>query len=145
MAKFEHAEDIRASVEAVWAILANPSSWPEWFPGVEAVSAPTEIVPKAQFQWQSGGHTGSGSFSEVEPQRLLRIFLQMGDHKAEHTFQLSPHGGLLGVGGADSHLLYRLEYHAPGGPVGEFVAGGNPADLLKAKRTVEAVKEIAER
>ena len=145
MAKFSHAEDIRASVGAVWSILTNASSWSQWLPGVEAVSGVSDVVQGATFQWESGGHTGNGSFTKVEPQQLLRIFLQLGNQKADHTFQLSTHGGLLGVGGKGSHLVYTLEYHATGGVLGEFVAGGNPVDMIKVKRTVEAVKEIAER
>jgi len=95
------------------------------------------------FQWQSGGKTGTGNLARVEPQHILQVVTKMEGHQATHTFEVNRHGGLLGGNGAQ--LRYTLEFHAAGGLIGEVVAGGNPADLLKVKNAVSKVHNLAER
>ena len=46
---------------------------------------------------------------------------------------------LIGMGGAGTHLVYSLEYQTAGGMLGAFIAGGNPVDMMKAKKTAEAI------
>jgi uncharacterized protein YndB with AHSA1/START domain len=143
MAKFDQSADINAPVGVVWSILTNPGQWPLWFPDVQSVSGLSTVQTGATFQWQSGGHAGTGSLVRVEPQHILQVVTKMEGHQATHTFRVERHGGLLGGNGAQLH--YTLEFHAAGGLIGEFVAGGNPADLLKVKNAVAKVHDLAER
>jgi len=143
MAKFDQSIDISAPVEAVWSILTNPDQWPLWFPDLQGVTGLSAVQTGATFQWQSGGQTGTGSIGRVEPQRSLQVVTKMEGHQATHTFRVERHGGLFGGNGAQLH--YTLEFKVAGGLIGEFVAGGNPADLLKVKNAVTKVHDLAER
>jgi hypothetical protein len=110
---------------------------------LQGVSGLSAVQTGAAFQWQSGGQTGAGSIGRVEPQRSLQVVTQMEKHQATHTFRVERHGGLFGGNGAQLH--YTLEFKVAGGLIGEFVAGGNPADLLKVKNAVTKVHDLAER
>lgn len=143
MPKFEQKSDINAPVDTIWSILTNPTQWPQWFPDVESVTDLAAVQTGSAFHWQSHGQTGTGTIANVTGKQQLAVSMQMKDHQATHTFRLGPHGGLLG--GKGSTLDYALEFHAPGGAIGEFITGGNPGDLLKVKHTLEKIKELAER
>ena len=143
MSKFEHSIDISAPVDTVWSILTNPDQWPLWFPDLQGVTGLSAVQTGAQFQWQSGGQTGTGSIGRVEPQRSLQVVTAMEGHQATHTFRVERHGGLFGGNGAQLH--YTLEFKPAGGLIGELVAGGNPVDLLKVKNAVTKVHDLAER
>ena len=143
MSKFEHSIDISAPVDTVWSILTNPAQWSLWFPDLQGVTGLSAVQAGATFQWQSGGQTGTGSIGRVEPQHILQVITKMEGHQATHTFRVERHGGLFGGNGAQ--LRYTLEFKVAGGLIGEFVAGGNPADLLKVKNAVSKVHDLAER
>jgi len=143
MAKFEHSEDINASVGTVWSILTDPDQWLLWFPDVQGASGPLAMQTGGTFQWQSGSKTGTGSLARVKPQHILQVITKMDGRQATHTFEVNRHAGLFGGNGAQLH--YTLEFHTAGGIIGEFVAGGNPADLLKVKNAVSKVHSLAER
>ncbi len=72
------------------------------------------------------------------------MITQLGDSQVTHTFDLDRPGGFLRLGGDDTRLRYTMEYDPPGGFLGDFVAGGNPKDLIKVKQTLEKVKGLAE-
>lgn len=141
--KFEQHTDIDAPVETVWSILSDPNKWPLWFPGVEQVANISAVESGGTFQWQQGGATGSGTIAHVGDSEI-QVVTQMGSSQVTHTFGVSRHGGLFGLGGHDTRLNYRMEYDPPGGLIGDFVASGNPVDTLKVKHTLEKVKELAE-
>ncbi len=143
MAKFEQSVDISAPVDTVWSILTNPNQWPLWFPDLQGVSGLATVQTGTTFQWQSGGHTGNGSVMRVDPQRVLEVTTEMEGHQATHSFIVDRHGGLFGGNG--SKLQYTLEFHTAGGLIGDFVAGGNPADMLKVKNALNKVHDMAER
>ena len=143
MARFDQSVDINAPVDTVWSILTNPGQWPLWFPDVQGVSGLSVVQAGATFQWQGGGHTGTGSVVRVEPQHILIVVTEMEGHQATHTFEVNRQGGLFGGNGA--RLRYVLEFKVAGGMIGEFVAGGNPADMLKVKNAVAKVHGLAER
>jgi len=143
MARFDQSVDINAPVGTVWSILTNPGQWPLWFPDVQGVSGLSVVQTGAAFQWQSGGPTGTGRVVRVEPQHILIVVTEMEGHQATHTFEVNRQGGLFGGNGARLH--YVLEFKTAGGMIGEFVAGGNPADLLKVKNAVNKVHGLAER
>ena len=143
MAKFDHSIDINAPVGTVWSILTNLGQWPLWFPDVQGVSGLSALQTGATFQWQSSVHTGTGRIARVEPQHILEVVTEMEGHQATHTFEVNRQGGLFGGNGARLH--YVLEFKTAGGMIGEFVAGGNPTDLLKVKNAVAKVHDLAER
>jgi hypothetical protein len=93
----------------------------------------------------SGGETGSGSIVSADASAgHLQVITQLGDSQVTHTFDLDRPGGFLRLGGDDTRLRYTMEYDPPGGFLGDFVAGGNPKDLIKVKQTLEKVKGLAE-
>jgi len=145
MARFEQRMEIDAPVEKVWGILTNSATWDQWFPDVDRVTGLSTIQDGATFQWQSGNDSGSGSIAAVDENRgLIKVVTSEGGKQITHIFDLDRSGGLFGLGGGDTRLTYHREYDTAGGFLGEFVAGGNPADLLKVKHTLEKVKRLAE-
>jgi uncharacterized protein YndB with AHSA1/START domain len=142
--KFEQRVDIDAPLEAVWAVLTDPGTWPVWFPDVERVAKLGTVTAGSAFEWQEGDKTGAGSIAQVERHRRLRVVTSGDGPAVTHTFELERAGGVLGVGGNDTRLEYTMEYDPPGGFIMDFVAGGNPRDMLKVKGTLDKVKALAE-
>jgi uncharacterized protein YndB with AHSA1/START domain len=142
--KFEQQVTMDAPVEAVWAVLTDPSTWPMWFTDIDAVTGLQAVEDGATFQWRDGDDSGPGSIVEVNPSaNRLKAVTMKDDTPVTHTFDVDRAGGLLGRGGHDSRLRYTLEYDPPGGMVGDFVMGNNPVDRLKVKRTLDKVKGLA--
>lgn len=141
--KFEQDVKIDAPPDTVWAILASPLHWPRWFPDLDQVSGLAQVAPGATFDWKDGDDAGSGTVMAAEPQTLLQIETRKDGPPLTHTFHVRPAGGLLGVGANDTQLTYRLEYDPPGGFISDFIAGGNPRDMLKVKGTLDKVKALA--
>jgi len=145
MPTFDQHTKINAPVDKVWAILTNPATWEQWFPDVDHVTNLGAVAADATFQWQHGSETGSGTIVAVDNDRgLLKVVISHDGHQVIHTFDLDRAGGLFGIGGDDTRLDYKREYDAPGGFIGEFISGGNPADALKVKQTLEKVRHLAE-
>jgi carbon monoxide dehydrogenase subunit G len=145
MPTFNQHTKINAPVDKVWAILTNPATWGQWFPDVDQVISLGAVTADTTFQWQHGNETGSGTIVAVDNDRgLLRVVISHADQLVTHTFDLDRAGGLFGLGGDDTRLDYKREYDAPGGFLGEFISGGNPADALAVKQTLEKVRHLAE-
>jgi len=145
MPTFDQHTKINAPVDKVWAILTNPSTWEQWFPDVDQVTGLGTVAANTTFQWQRGNEAGSGTIAEVDNDRgLIKVVISHAGNQVTHTFDLDRAGGLFGLGGDDTRLDYRREYHAEGGAIGEFLTGGNPADALAVKHTLEKVKNLAE-
>ena len=143
--KFDQHVDINAPAGTVWAVLIDSSTWPQWLPDVEQVTNASEVAPGGTFQFQKGGESGSGSITLVdEASYRIKIVTQAGAVPETHTFDVDRSGGFLGLGGNDARLRYTLEYDPPGGFVSDFVAGGNPKDMLKVKHTLDKIKGLAE-
>ncbi len=140
--RFDQHIDIDAPPDRVWSVLTNPGTWPMWFPDVEGLSNLTAVSQGATFSYGSGGH---GSVVAVEESTMrLKVVTQDGPVPVSHTFDIDRAGGFLGVGANDSRLRYTLEYDPPGGFLSDFVAGGNPKDMLKVKHTLEKIKNLSE-
>jgi uncharacterized protein YndB with AHSA1/START domain len=145
MPTFEQRITIDASMDTVWEVLNDTGSWSLWFPGVKGALSLPAVAPGASFSWRDGDDTGAGSIAEVDDAKgIIRAVTQDGGKTTTHTFDIDRAGGLFGLGGNDTRLLYRREYDAPGNIIGEFIAGGNPADMLAVKQTLERVKELVE-
>jgi uncharacterized protein YndB with AHSA1/START domain len=145
MPKFEREVEIGVPVEKVWEVMTNPAQWPEWFPGIEAVSNVSAVAANGTFEWQSGGQTGHGTIVNVTPMSRLEILTQMGNDKDSHVFELEAKHGFLGVGGSHECLVkYTLDTLMAGGILANFLAGGNPKDMLRAKTTLDQLKKLIE-
>jgi carbon monoxide dehydrogenase subunit G len=145
MPTFNQHTKIDAPVDKVWAILTNPATWEQWFPDVDRLTNLSAVAADTTFEWQHGSETGSGTIVEVDNDRgLIKVVISHEGKQTTHTFDLDRAGGFFGLGGNDTRIEYKREYDAPGGFIGEFVTGGNPADALKVKHTLEKVKNLAE-
>ena len=144
MPKFERKVEIDAPVETVWEVMTDPDHWPQWFPGVESVSNVTSISQGGTFEWTDEGRRGHGTIVNMEPMRHLEIMTQMGDDKDTHVFKLRPSGGFLGLGNDECTVEYTLDTLMGGGILGRFVAGGNPRDAIRVKKTTHLLRKVVE-
>ncbi len=144
MPKFERDVEINAPVEKVWNVLINPAYWPQWFPGVESVSGATSISRGESIEWTGNGKTGRATVMQMEPQKRLVIQTQVGSDKDEHVFVLHPSGGFFGMNADECKVEYTLDTLMGGGILGDFVAGGNPADALRVKNATNLLRKLVE-
>jgi uncharacterized protein YndB with AHSA1/START domain len=145
MARFEQRVTIDAPVDRVWGIVTNPQTWEQWFPDVDQLTGLSAVEASVTFQWRHGDETGSGSITAVDADRgLIKVVTTDGGGPVTHIFDLDRAGGMFGLGGSETRLTYQREFDPPGGLLGEFIAGGNPADLLKVKQVLNKVKHLAE-
>jgi carbon monoxide dehydrogenase subunit G len=142
--KFDQRIEIDAPAERVWAIITDPTTWPQWFPEIDEVTEVGAVEAGGDFRWRHGDDTGMGSIADVDATaNRLKIVTQKGNSPTTHTFDVDRAGGMLGRGGNDARLRYTLEYDPPGGMLGDFIAGGNPMDTLKVKQALEKVRNLA--
>ncbi len=144
MPKFEREVEINAPVEKVWQVITDPNNWSHWFPGIEAVSNVTTISAGGTFNYVSKGQTGQGAIVKMEPMKHLEIRTQLGNDKDAHVFALQSSGGFFGLRADECKLAYTLDTLAGGGILGNFVMGGNPADLLSVKNTTNLLRKLVE-
>jgi len=144
MPKFEREVEIDAPVEKVWEVLINPEYWAQWFPGVESVSNVTSVSKGGTFEWTDEGRTGRGTIVNIETKKRLEILTQMGDDKDSHVFKLKPSGGFFGLSEDECKIEYTLDTLMGGGILGNFVAGGNPKDLLRVKKAMNLLRKLVE-
>lgn len=144
MPKFEREVEINAPVDKVWQVLIDTSHWPQWLPGVESVSNATTISVGGTFEWTSKGQTGQGTIVAMEPMKRLEIRTQLGNDKDSHVFVLQSSGGFFGLGADECKVSYTLDTLMGGGILGNFIAGGNPADMLRVKNATNLLRKLVE-
>ena len=144
MPKFEREVEIDAPVEKVWDILINPNYWHQWFPGVDSLAKATTIREGGSFEWTSEGKTGRGTIEKMEPMKYLEITTQMGDDKDAHVFKLKSSGGFLGMKADECKVEYTLDTLMGGGLLGNFMAGGNPKDAMRVKKSMHLLRKLIE-
>jgi uncharacterized membrane protein len=143
--KFAQHVDIDAPPEQVWALLCDTSKWPLWIEQLEKVGGIAEVQRGTTFEWRDGDDHGTGVVTTLDPGAMvLGLEIRVGDDQRTHTFDIDRSGGFLGFGANDSRVRYTYEYDPPGGILGDFVAGGNPADSLRVKNTLQRFKQLAE-
>jgi uncharacterized protein YndB with AHSA1/START domain len=97
--RYEARRTLPAPVEEVWAVLADPARWPEWWPGLvtAAPSVRRALAPGAHWQLQGTERPsfrrrpqlgGSLLFLEVVP--LQRVAFQLTGEHAEVELDLTP-------------------------------------------------------
>jgi uncharacterized protein YndB with AHSA1/START domain len=144
MPKFEREVEIDAPVEKVWQVIIDPNHWSHWFPGIENVSNVTSISAGGTFEYVSKGQTGKGTIVKMDPLKRLEIRTQLGNDKDAHVFALQPSGGFFGLRADECKVAYTLDTLAGGGILGNFVMGGNPADMLSVKNTTNLLRKLIE-
>ncbi len=144
MPKFEREIEIDAPVEKVWKVMTDPTQWPQWFPGIDAVTKVAPVTEGAVFEWTSEGKVGRSAIVKMEPMRRLEIMTQVDDDKDAHVFVLRPSGGFLGLSADECKVEYTLDTLMGGGILGNFVAGGNPKDALRVKKAVHLLRKLVE-
>jgi uncharacterized protein YndB with AHSA1/START domain len=97
--RYEARRTLPAPVEDVWAVLAEPARWPEWWPGL-VDAAPTvrrALAPGAHWQLEGSTRSGFGKrpqlggsllFLDVVP--LERITFQLSGERADVELDLVP-------------------------------------------------------
>ena len=144
MPKFERKTDIDAPIEKVWAVLTDPSQWPNWFPGIDSVEEVTAIEKKGTFEWSGDGRQGTGQIDKFQPEKTLKIVTQVGKDKDSHEFKLKATGGFLGMGKDECEVEYTLDTMMGGGIITNFVAGGNPKDAMRVKKAMHNFRRVVE-
>ena len=144
MPKFERSVDIDAPVETVWRVLTDPKSWPEWFPGVDAVSGARSVSGGETLQLTHEGRTGTARILQMEPERRLEVRTRFGDDEDQHVFEVRRSGGFLGLGDDECTVEYTLDTLMGGGILGNFVAGGNPRDAMRVKKAMHLLRRYVE-
>jgi len=97
--RYEARRTLPAPVEEVWAVLADPARWPEWWPGLVGASSSVRNALAPGAHWQLEGTEraslrrrpqlgGSLLFLEVVPLEHVRFQLT-GEH-AEVELDLTP-------------------------------------------------------
>jgi carbon monoxide dehydrogenase subunit G len=143
--KFDQTIGIDAPLDQVWAVLTDPTSWSDWLPDVDDVTGLGSVEEGGSFQWRAGSDEGQGTISEVNPSaNRLKIVTQGSGGPVTHTFDVDRAGGAFGLGGQDARLRYTMEYDPPGGAITDFIAGGNPMDMMKVKKALERVRDLAQ-
>lgn len=144
MPKFERDVEIDAPVEKVWQIMTDPKYWSQWFPGFDSVSKVTAVTAGGTFEWVDDGQVGHGTIVALEPQQYLEILTQLGDDKDLHKFKLKATGGFLGLARDETKIDYVFDTLMGGGILGNFVAGGNPKDAIRVKKTLHNLRKLVE-
>ena len=144
MPKFERTVEINAPVEKVWAVITDPEQWSKWFPGMESVSAASPANEGSSFEFTSKGKTGKAAIVKMEPMKHLQVMTQIGDDRDSHVFELSPSGGFFGMNADECKVDYTFDTLSGGGILGNFIAGGNPADALKVKNATNNLRNVVE-
>ncbi|WP_129671851.1 SRPBCC family protein [Candidatus Chloroploca sp. Khr17] len=142
---FNQHVDIDAPGPQVWELVCDPAKWPLWIEQMEEVDGIGSLAPGAAFAWRHGDERGSGAVIELDAGRfVLKLATRIGDDERTHTFDVDKSGGFLGIGGNDARVRYTYSFDPPGGMLGDFVVGGNPADSLRVKNTLHKLKQLAE-
>ncbi len=99
MPRYEARRTLPAPVEDVWAVLADPARWPEWWPGLVSAQSSVRraLAPGAHWQLEGTGRPsfrrrpqlgGSLLFLEVVP--LQRVAFQLTGEHAQVELDLTP-------------------------------------------------------
>jgi uncharacterized protein YndB with AHSA1/START domain len=97
--RYEARRTLPAPVEDVWAVLAEPARWPDWWPGL-VQAAPTvrrALAPGAHWQLEGTGRPSfrrrpqlGGALLILEVAPLRRIAFQLTGEHAEVELDLVP-------------------------------------------------------
>lgn len=84
--------EIAASIETVWAVMADIDLWPAWNPDVKSASLEGELAKGSTFRWNAGPGTIISTLQQVERPRILAWTGKTLGIKAVHVWLLEPKG-----------------------------------------------------
>ena len=138
MLAFESSSDIAAPPQVVWAVLADPGSWPEWDSGVARVEGRAERGAKLALTTEADpGRSWPLKVAELEPPRRMVLTggMPLGLFRGRRTYALEP-------GGAGTRFSMREQFTGPLAPlIGRSIPDLQPSfDRFAAglKRRVES-------
>ena len=97
MPRYEARRTLPASLEDVWAVLADPARWPEWWPGLVGAepSVRRALAPGAHWQLEGTERPSfrrrpqlGGSLLVLEVVPLRRVAFQLSGEHAEVELEL---------------------------------------------------------
>ena len=121
MSRINEAIVVEAPPDEVWRVIADPLNLPRWNRFIRAVGdVPRNGLRPGSRYWTELGGFGvavkvRARVEEIDPPRYSRIRLS-GPVDAVVTTWVRPAGSLR------SRLEHEIDYHMPGGPVGELLA-----------------------
>jgi uncharacterized protein YndB with AHSA1/START domain len=121
VSRINEAIVVEAPPDEVWRVIADPLNLPRWNRFIRAVGdVPRNGLRPGSRYWTELGGFGvavkvRARVEEIDPPRYSRIRLS-GPVDAVVTTWVRPAGSLR------SRLEHEIDYHMPGGPVGELLA-----------------------
>jgi uncharacterized protein YndB with AHSA1/START domain len=97
--RYEASRTLPAPVEDVWAVLAEPARWPEWWPGLVGADPTVRraLAPGAHWQLEGTGRPSfrrrpqlGGALLVLEVVPLRRVAFQLTGEHAEVELNLEP-------------------------------------------------------
>ena len=146
VSRIREAIEVEVPPEEVWRVVADPRNLPRWSRFIRAVGdVPRNGLRPGSRYWTELGGFGiavkvRAKVEELDPPKYSRIRLT-GPFEAVVTTWVRP------AGAARSRLEHEIDYHLPGGPVGELLSrtvrllGGRQV----VRRGMRAQKRQAER
>ena len=93
---------IDAPRHAVWALIADPETWPNWNSGVEWVGAVGRMEVGTQFEWRAGGMTIRSTVQALEEPSVIGWTGRAPLISARHVWHLMDEGAQTRVETAES-------------------------------------------
>ena len=116
MPQYGASRVLSAPVDEVWAVLADPARWTEWWPGLEIAESTVRraLAPGALWQIEGAGkpsalrrpQVSGGSLLVLEVVPLRRIVFQLTSDRIDVELDLDPAEG-------DDETVARLGVQAP--------------------------------
>lgn len=113
----EHRIVIGAPRPAVWALLADIASWPNWHAAISRAELNGPFAPGSSFRWTSGGMAIVSTLQLVEPERRLGWTGKALGTTTEHIWTLEDRSDGTLVTTAESMsgwLIYPVKLVTPG-------------------------------
>lgn len=133
MSRISESIEVDAPPGDVWTVIADPRNLPRWNRFIRSVhDVPRNGLRAGARYWTELGGLGvtvkvRATVEEIDPPRYSRVRLT-GPVDAVVTTTVR------GVGRGRSRLEHEIDYHMPGGPVGELLA--RTLRLLGGRRLV---------
>jgi hypothetical protein len=105
---------VDAPRDAVWNVLTDFTSWPNWSPGVKSMRIDGPVAIGARFRWKSGPGTIKSRIEQLDAPRAVAWSGTTVGIKAQHAWELDEVDGRTTVTTRESWrgLVVRLLHHS---------------------------------
>ena len=86
----EKGVEFDAPPDAVWDVLADVDSWPEWNPDVKSASLAGEFAEGSRFKWKSGPSTITSTIERADRPAIAGWTGTTLGARATHVWELEP-------------------------------------------------------